>query len=457
MPEFFAPSARLPDGWARDVRFLVDAKGDIAAVAANAPRGQAALLPGIVLPGMPNLHSHAFQRAMAGLTERATAGDDDFWSWRETMYGFLAKLAPRDMEAIAAQLYVELVKHGFTSVAEFHYVHADPKGEPYEAVTEMADRLIAASAASGIGMTMLPVVYRAGGFGGVALSERQKRFALSEDVFADLYERLARRHRGDANVRVGLAPHSLRAVPPDHLTRVVEMARKLDKTAPIHIHISEQPKEVADCVAWSGTTPIAWLAANAPVDENWCLVHATHATPAEIALMAHRRAIVGLCPTTEANLGDGIFPLPEFVAQGGRFGIGTDSNVCASPVEELRWLEYGLRLKRLKRNVAAKATGGSTGAFLFDRAAGGGAQACGRKVGKLAPGWRADFVVLDAEHPALLARDGEAIVDSFLFAGNSNPVRDVVIGGEWVVREHHHRHEDQARADYAKAIGRLRA
>lgn len=456
MPEFFAPYARLENGWARDVRFLVDAKGDIAAVAADSPRGQAALLPGHVLPGMPNLHSHAFQRAMAGLTERSAPGDDDFWSWRETMYGFLAKLTPRDLEAIATQLYVELVKNGFTSIAEFHYVHADPKGAPYETVTEMSDRLIASASAAGIGVTMLPVVYRAGGFGGTALSDRQKRFALAEDRFADLYERLARRHRNDPNVRVGLAPHSLRAVPPEHLTRTVDMARKLDASAPIHIHISEQPKEVADCVAWSKTTPIAWLAANAPVDEAWCLVHATHATPEEVATMARRGAVVGLCPTTEANLGDGIFPLPEFAAQGGRFGIGTDSNVCASPVEELRWLEYGLRLTRLKRNVAAKAAGGSTGAYLFDRAAEGGAQACGRKVGKLAVGWRADFVVLDPAHPSLLARDGEAIVDSWLFAGNANPVRDVVVGGDWIVRDGHHRHEDQARADFTKALGRLR-
>jgi formimidoylglutamate deiminase len=457
MPEFFAPLARLPEGWARDVRFSVNAKGDIASVTANAPRGAAALLPGPTLPGMPDLHSHAFQRAMAGLTERASAGDDDFWAWRETMYGFLAKLTPRDLEAIATQLYVELVKHGFTSIAEFHYVHADPKGEPYETVTEMSDRLIASASAAGIGMTILPVVYRAGGFGGAPLSERQKRFALAEESFADLYERLARRHRADPNVRVGLAPHSLRAVPPDHLTRAVDMARKLDKSAPIHIHVSEQPKEVAECRAWSGTTPISWLAANAPVDEAWCLVHATHATADEIATMAHRRAVVGLCPTTEANLGDGIFPLPEFAAQGGRFGIGTDSNVCTSPVEELRWLEYGLRLTRLKRNVAAKAAGGSTGAYLFDRAIDGGAQACGRKAGKLAPGWRADFVVLDSGHPALIAREGDAILDSWLFAGNANPVRDVIVGGEWIVREFHHRHEDQARADYAKALGRLRS
>lgn len=457
MAEFFAPHARLPDGWARDVRFLVDAKGDIAAVAPNSPRGKATVLPGPVVAGMPNLHSHAFQRAMAGLAETAAPGDDDFWSWRETMYAFLSKLGPREMEAVATQLYVELVKHGFTSVAEFHYVHADPKGRPYETVTEMSDRLIAAAAAAGIGMTILPVVYRAGGFGGAALSERQRRFAPDEDAFAELYERLARRHRNDPNVRVGIAPHSLRAVPPDQLARAVELARKLDATAPIHIHVSEQPKEVAECRAWSGTTPIAWLADNAPVDEAWCLVHATHATPEEVATMAHRRAVVGLCPTTEANLGDGIFPLPEFLALGGGWGIGTDSNVCTSPVEELRWLEYGLRLTRGRRNVAAKAAGGSTGAFLFDRAVDGGARACARKVGKLAPGWRADFVVLDAEHPALSARDGEAILDSWLFAGNSNPVRDVVVGGEWAVREGHHRHEDQARADYVKALGRLRS
>jgi formimidoylglutamate deiminase len=456
MPTFFAPRARLPQGWADDVLFDVDAAGHLTNVQAGMKRGDAELLNGAVVGGMGDLHSHAFQRAMAGLGETARPGEDDFWSWREVMYAFLAKLGPRELEAVATQLYVELAKHGFTSIAEFHYVHADPKGQPYETVTEMSDRLIASASAAGIGITILPVVYRTSGFGAKPPTEGQRRFTIPEDVFNDLYERLARRHRNDPNVRVGIAPHSLRAVPPADLARSIELARKFDKTAPIHIHISEQPKEVADCKAWSGTTPIDWLYANAAVDESWCLVHATHATPGEVTLIAKSGAVAGICPTTEANLGDGIFPLPEFFAQGGRIGVGTDSNVCTSPVEELRWLEYGLRLTRGQRNVVSRATGGSTGGFLLDQAVIGGAQAGGRKTGRLEKGWRADFVVLDRDHAALTGRDGEHLIDSWLFAGNSNPVRDVVIGGDWIVREGHHRHEDQAKADYLKAMAKLR-
>ena len=457
MPSFFASHALLPTGWARDVRFETDARGYLVSVAAGKSAEGASTLPGPVLPGLADLHSHAFQRAMAGLGERAGPQSDNFWAWRDIMYRFIRRLSPRDVEAVATQLYVELVRHGFTSVCEFHYVHNDPDGQRYDVPTELADRIVAASAASGIGLTLLPVLYQASGFGGTAPNEGQKRFVLDDDAYGDLVERLARRHRGDPQVRVGIAPHSLRAVTPPALKTALAMLTALDADAPIHIHIAEQPKEVADCRTWSGTTPVDWLLANAPVDGRWCLVHATHVTQAEIDAMARSGAVVGICPATEANLGDGLFPLGAFLKAGGIFGVGTDSNVSTSPVEELRWLEYGQRLFHQSRNVTQLREGGSTGAFLFERALAGGAQAAGRKTGALAPGHRADFVVLDEEHPALVGRAPDTLVDAWLFCGNANPVRDVVIGGEWVVREGHHRHQEQAAVDFAKTARKLMA
>ncbi|MBI1243920.1 MAG: formimidoylglutamate deiminase [Alphaproteobacteria bacterium] len=457
MPSFFAPLALLPAGWTRDVRFDVGPRGDIVSVTAGADGADAARLDGPVLPGLANLHSHAFQRALAGLGERAGPQGDSFWTWRDIMYGFVRRLSPRDVEAIAAQLYVELARHGYTGVCEFHYLHNDPTGERYETPTEMADRIVAAAAAAGLGLTLLPVLYQNGGFGGTAPSEGQRRFVMDDDGYADLVERLVRRHRNDPQVRVGIAPHSLRAATPEAMARACGMLARLDATAPIHIHIAEQPKEVADCRAWSGTTPIDWLLSNAEVDGRWCLIHATHATPAEIEGIAKRGAVAGICPTTEANLGDGLFTLGPYLKAGGAFGVGSDSNVSTSPVEELRWLEYGQRLVHQARNVTLDTPGASTGAFLLEKALAGGAQAAGRRMGALAPGFRADFVVLDAESPALVGRAPDTLVDGWLFCGNANPVRDVVIGGEWVVREGHHRYEDQAAADYAKTIRRLTA
>ncbi len=457
MPDFFASLALLPTGWTRDVRFAVDARGDLVSVVAGADAVGAERLAGPVLPGLADLHSHAFQRAMAGLGERAGPQGDNFWSWRDIMYRFIRRLHPRDVEAVATQLYVELVRHGFTSVCEFHYVHNDPDGERYDVPTELSDRIVAASAASGIGLTLLPVLYQTSGFGGTAPNDGQKRFVLDDDSYADLVERLVRRHRGDPQVRVGIAPHSLRAVTPPALKAALAMLDRLDADAPIHIHIAEQPKEVADCKVWSGKTPVDWLLANAPVDRRWCLVHATHVTPAEVDAMAKRSAVVGICPATEANLGDGLFPFGDFLKAGGIFGVGTDSNVSTSPVEELRWLDYGQRLIHLGRNVTHRPEGDSTGAFLFERARAGGAQAAGRKTGALTPGYRADFVVLDDEHPALVARAPDTLVDAWLFCGNSNPVRDVVVGGQWVVREGHHRHAEQAASDFAKTARKLLA
>jgi formimidoylglutamate deiminase len=455
MPTYFAEHALLPSGWAARVRFDVDAAGDIAAVTPGASADGAERLHGIAVPGMPNLHSHAFQRAMAGLAERAGPEGDSFWGWRDVMYRFLARLSPDDVEAVAAQLYVELLKFGYTAVAEFHYLHNDPTGGVYENRGELADRILAAAGATGIGLTLLPVLYQTSQFGGTPPTEGQRRFTMATDDFLALVETLSRRHRRDRQVRIGIAPHSLRAVPPEPLRAAADALHKLDPAAPIHIHAAEQTREVEDCLAWSGKRPVEWLLENTGIDKTWCLVHATQMTAEETRALAASGAVAGLCPTTEGNLGDGLFPLTDFLAAGGRFGVGSDSNVATSPVEELRWLEYGQRLVTRKRNVTEKSVGAATGANLLRRALAGGAQALARPIGALAPGKRADIVVLDPDHPALLGRRDDTLLDSWIFSGNANPVRDVMVGGQWVVRDGVHPHEEQAFADYRRAVARL--
>lgn len=381
--------------------------------------------PGLVVPGMPNLHSHAFQRAMAGLTERAGPAGDNFWRWREVMYRFLAVLTPDDVQAIAAQLYVECLLHGYTAVAEFHYLHNAPDGSRYADPAEMSHRIRAAAQDAGIGLTLLPVLYCHSQFGGAPPTDAQRRFVLSPDDYAALCEAV-----GD-----GVAPHSLRAVTPEELAAAIAIANG----RPIHIHVAEQEKEVADCLAWSGTRPVAWLLDHAPVNERWCLVHATHVDATECRQLAESGAVVGLCQTTEANLGDGIFPLRAFLAHGGRFGVGSDSNVSTSPVEELRWLEYIRRLETRTRNVTSG---------LYRMAVAGGAQALGRS----APG---DVVVLDTEHPALVGRSEENALDAWVFSGNSTPVRDVMVGGQWVVRDGRHRNQAAIASAFARTMRRL--
>jgi formimidoylglutamate deiminase len=457
MPSYFAEQALLPTGWAARVRFEVDAAGDLTAVTANAAPDGATRLHGVAVPGMPDLHSHAFQRAMAGLGERAGPRGDSFWSWRDVMYRFLAKLTPDDIEAIAAQLYVELLKHGYTAVAEFHYLHNDPTGGPYESRGELSERILAAAGATGIGMTLLPVLYQTSQFGGKPPTEAQRRFVLTTEEFLGLVEKLMQRHRRDRQVRIGIAPHSLRAAPPEALHAAVRAVHSFDAAAPIHIHVAEQTREVEDCLAWSGKRPVEWLLDETQIDRRWCLVHATHMTADETKRFAASGAIAGLCPTTEGNLGDGLFPLTAFLEGGGAFGVGSDSNVATSPVEELRWLEYGQRLITRARNLADRTEGASTGASLFRRSLAGGAQALGRPIGALAPGKRADIVVLDPDHPALYGRNGDTLLDSWIFSGNANPVRDVIVGGHFVVRDGVHPHEEQALADYRRAVKRLGA
>ncbi|MDH5590467.1 MAG: formimidoylglutamate deiminase [Gemmatimonadota bacterium] len=456
MPDLFLPTALLPDGWATDVRLRVSDGGDITAVHVGSDARGARSVPGITVPGVPNLHSHAFQRAMAGLTERGSPTGDTFWTWRRRMYAFLDALTPDDVEAVARQLYSESLRHGFTSVGEFHYLRNAPDGTPYVTPHEMGARLLAAASAVGMGMTLLPVVYRTSDFGGAAPTGAQRRFvATVSELLDDVAALEVMATAAGGNARAGMALHSLRAVPPDALAEALSGLDGALARAPIHIHVAEQAREVEACLAWSGARPVDWLLDHAPVDPRWCLVHATHMTPDETARVASSGAVVGLCPTTESNLGDGVFPFPGFAGNGGRWGVGTDSHVSVSPVAELRTLEYGQRLTRQLRNVTVGPVDASTGRALLEGAWAGGAQACGRPVGRIAEGSRADLVALDPEHPALVGREGDAVLDSWIFSGEDTPVRDVMVGGRWVVEEGRTLDQDSNLEAYRRVARRI--
>ena len=460
MSSYFADHAWLPHGWCDNVR--IDSAGEcFAGVEEDAERGAAQALGRFVLPGMPNLHSHAFQRAMAGLAERQSNPEDSFWTWRETMYAFAGRIGPDDLRAIAAQLYVEMLKAGYTQVCEFHYLHHQPDGKPYADPAAMSLALIQAARETGIGLTLLPTLYMSGGFDGRPLSERQRRFGHTLDAYLRLLENL--RKMENSTLRVGIALHSLRAVPEDALRAVLGSGLA---DGVIHIHIAEQIGEVQDCLALRNARPVEWLLDHAPVDARWCLVHATHMTDDETRRVAESGAVAGLCPTTEANLGDGLFPLKAYLDAGGAFGIGSDSHISVSPVEELRWLEYGQRLATRHRNIAVSTSSNSVGESVWGDALFGGAQASGATIGVIeaseqggergsddAP--RADLLVLDAASPLLAARSTDNLLDTFLFAGNANLVRDVMVNGAWCVRDSRHRDEAAIAARYRGTVERL--
>lgn len=450
MTPLFFEHALLPDGWNKAVRVDVGPDGTISGILTDARPDGAEFTGRIAVPGMPNLHSHAFQRAMAGLTETKGDGDDSFWTWRRIMYGFVARITPADLTAIARQLYVEMLEAGFTAVAEFHYLHHDIDGRPYDDIGAMAAAVAEAAGEAGIGLTLLPVFYQNGGFGGQPATEGQHRFVTEPDRFLRLVERTRAVAAGLDDAVVGIAPHSLRAVTPESLAEVCRGAGD----GPIHIHIAEQLKEVDDCLAWSGSRPVAWLVDNVDVDRRWCLVHATHMTGGERRAVAESGAIAGLCPITEANLGDGIFDGAAFLGDGGGFGIGSDSNVFIGVAEELRLLEYTQRLRDHARNVLAP-TGGSTGRALYRHALDGGANACGRRIGRLAPGYRADIVSLDADHPALLCRTGDGWLDGWLFAGDNSVVGDVWVGGRRMVADGRHVNRLAAARSFRETLTRL--
>ena len=442
-------TAMLPTGWAERVRVTVS-DGRISAVAegvepqARDHRGQ------VALPGLPNLHSHAFQRAMAGLTEVRGPLGDSFWTWRDLMYRFVDRLDPEMVEAVAAMAFVEMLESGFTRVGEFHYLHHAPDGRPYADPAEIVTRIAAAAFDTGIGLTLLPVFYAHSSFGGAPPQESQRRFLNDVDSYFRLLEASRAAVVGLFDPVVGAAPHSLRAV-----TRT-ELQAVMTATGPVHIHIAEQAKEVEDCLAWSGARPVEWLLDNAPVDARWCLVHATHMTRDETHRLAASGAVAGLCPITEANLGDGLFPAETFLAAGGVFGVGSDSNVRIDAPEELRLLEYGQRLHSRARNVMAAATGRSTGAVLYRSALAGGARALGAPAALEADA-PADIVVLDGCHPDLAGRSCDALLDSLVFAGGSRLVKEVWRAGVRVVEDGRHRHRERIVARYRSTMDRLTA
>ncbi|MFK4530663.1 formimidoylglutamate deiminase [Bradyrhizobium japonicum] len=443
-------SALLPSGWANDVQMVITA-GAIAEVTPGVAPAAGDERHGIALPGLASLHSHAFQRGMAGLAELRGDSTDTFWTWRDTMYRFALAMTPDDAAAVATLLYVEMLEHGFTRVGEFHYLHHDRDGCPYADLAEMAARIAQAAEASGIALTLLPSFYAHGSFGGAAPHAGQRRFICSVDQFAALMAASRKAIASLPGANIGIAPHSLRAVTPDELAAIIPLA----DGGPVHIHAAEQVKEVEDCLGWSGRRPVQWLLENAPLDQRWCLIHATHTTDEEVTAFAKTGAVAGLCPITEASLGDGIFAAREFVDAGGAFGVGTDSNVLVGAADELRQLEYGQRLKHRERNVLSSGAGRSTGRTLFDHALAGGARALAQAAVGLGPGARADIITLDTAHPSLAGRLRDAAIDGWIFAGGTGAIDCVWAGGHKVVEGGRHRLRQTSRERFNAAVRRL--
>jgi len=428
----------LSDGWAEDVSVNVGEDGQISAITRDSNAGEA--VSGIAIPALSNVHSHAFQRALVGLTEQRGPSGDNFWSWRKVMYRLLKTFGPEDLEAIAAQAYVEMLKAGYAGVAEFHYLHHQADGTPYGNRAETSEAIIRAAKRTGIDLLMLPVLYQRAGFGRDDVEEGQRPFYNSFEAFQALMEQL----RGKC--RLGVAPHSLRAVHEGNLEEAVHLC-----DGPVHIHISEQTKEVNDCQKAHGKRPVEWLLDNLDVDARWNLIHATHMTGAETELLAKSGATVVLCPTSEGNLGDGFFSFADYIRAGGRFAIGSDSHVSIDPREELRLLEYGQRLTYMRRAIAGK----NPGAALWQGALSGGASAMGYEKSGLQVGAPAHIVVLDDSAASLAGKQGDNILDTLVFAGHPNPVKDVMVSGNWRVTNFHHPREETILENYLKAVSSL--
>ncbi len=459
--EFFCRHALLPHGWQENVRLVVAKDGTFATVESHPrPSSQACRL-GIVVPGMANVHSHAFQRAMAGMTEQAGPVDDTFWTWRERMYQLVDLLDVDDVGVIARWLNVELLTRGYTSLGEFHYLHHQPGGAPYAKTSEMSEAVIEAALATGMRLTHLPTLYAYAGFDNKPLARSGPlRFANSVEKLLDICESLVSRYADQDRIKIGCAAHSLRAVSHEQLTLLEDCwlhSANFDKTnvaRRLHLHIAEQPAEVSACKAVKGLPPVEWLAQHFDMDDRWCLIHATHVSDHEVSLIAERRAVVGLCPTTEANLGDGIFPLRRFHEHHGRWGIGSDSHVCVSPADELRLLEYGQRLMHKRRNVLA-AAGEFTAVVLYAKAARQGAAALDQRTGEIAVGYCADLVELDDRHPLLAGRSPDQVVSTHVFGGTGSGVRSVFVGGERLVHDGVHRDQEASAAAFAACLRRL--
>ena len=465
---FYAPEALTPSGWRQGVRLEVVMSGPQAGKISNVELGIDAqatdeIFSGPLMPGVPNLHSHIFQRAIAGRTATQLSGSrDHFWTWREAMYRAALNLSPDQVEAIAAQGFLELLSAGYTSVAEFHYLHHDTRGERYQDLGELSKRVISAARRVGIAITHLPVLYRWSGVNEAAPLTEQRRFTLTLDEYASLIDGLRVHYHDDSNVRVGRAPHSLRAVSPQDLKILIEQHQADAQTHPLHLHIAEQRAEVEMWLGAHRARPIEWLLDHAPVDQHWCLVHATHLDERETERLARSRAVMGLCPTTEADLGDGLSPLPRFLQSGGVFGIGSDSNLRADPAEELRLLEWGQRLKHEQRNISfsrgvcdeADAGHRSLGVSLHLAALRGGMSAMGREASLEVGSW-ADWVILDPESEGLEGARGHRWSDQWIFATRNARPHEVYVAGSRVIKGGEHPQAQEIRQRYQQVVSEL--
>ncbi|WP_394201593.1 formimidoylglutamate deiminase [Marinagarivorans algicola] len=458
---YFAKNALLEAGWAQNVLFEV-CRGHFVSMTSNSTALAGAIhLAGPVLPTMANVHSHAFQRVMAGTAEVSVNPNDSFWGWRDVMYNIVQKLTPKDAQIIATALYIDMLKAGYTQVGEFHYLHHAPQGKAYSQPEEMALRVIEAANVAGIGVTLLPVLYSHSGFGGRQATADQARFTHSTQSYLDLHNACAKaltpelctskKSHAQSLHKLGICFHSLRAVTKAQMNTVLH---ELDRHKVVHIHIAEQQKEVQACLSWSGQRPVEWLHNNVDLNNRWCLVHATHVSKQEVQCMANSQAVVGLCPTTEANLGDGIFPATEFEAANGRWGIGSDSHVSLSLVEELRTLEYGQRLRDQQRNRLHSTSQPSVGDNLFAQARQGGNQACDVSLG-LTVGNRADFMVLDEANPFIAASHPKDIMNRWLFACHQNLIKDVFVAGKQVIKNFTHEYDEPSRLAFIQVIKKV--
>lgn len=448
MKRIIFSNALLATVWAEDVLLEIDDAGIISAITPYYNGGDGERIQGYALPAVNNIHSHAFQRAMAGLAEYSTSPVDSFWTWRDIMYRFATNITADDLKAIASRLYMEMLMAGYGTVSEFHYLHDTINGNS----EQMSDVIMEAADEVGIGLCHLPVLYMTSGFGGKEPHENQRRFCHGLDDYLELLNRLNSKMAGRKNQHLGMAFHSLRAVPQDALQ---ECLANSPTQGPIHIHISEQQQEVDDCLKWSGARPVEWLYDHVDVDDRWCLIHATNLNDNEVKLIANSGAVVGLCPTTEANLGDGLFPLKQFFGHGGNIAIGSDSHISVSVVEELRLLEYGQRLHHRCRNIGAAKDEIHTGSNLYKQCLYGGAKASGFNNGVIAVGKKADIIILDENSPLLVATPVNNVIDRFIFNGNQNPIKHVMVGGDFIIKDYQHKLQQSINSDFFAAMKRL--
>jgi formimidoylglutamate deiminase len=461
--QYCLDSVLLPQGWAQSAVVTVAEDGRISAIDAVGGTGSTSApqeverVSGFVVPGMPNAHSHAFQRGMTGNTEYRLSVRDSFWTWRQAMYGLANRIEPEDLQVLATQLFIEMLKAGYTSVAEFHYLHRRPTGDHYPDGRGLWDAIIAAAAASGIGLTLLPTLYQTSDFGAASLKPSQARFASDTDWFLrEVEARIgAERSAAPAALRTGAAFHSLRAVPLETLREATLALRRIDSSLPLHIHVAEQVQEVDSCKRHTGRRPLELLLETGLLDEHWCLVHATHATTAELQGVAATKATVCLSITTEANLGDGFFETARYLKLGGALCVGSDSQATVCPAEELRWMEYQQRLRKKRRAVLLGKGDPHVGTRLWRDAARHGARAIGQPAGTIEVGRRADWLVLDGAHPSMAGSVPDNALDHLVFAGGSAAIRDVMVAGRWVVKDRRHAAESAVQARFADLMKRL--